>query len=1023
MNFKKLNNLIGWLVFALALCVYFATMERTVSFWDCGEFIATAFKLEVGHSPGAPLFMIMGRLFGMLAKPDQVALYINALSALMSAFTILFLFWTITHFARKLYARTEQHLNTSQLWTVLGAGVVGALAYTFSDTFWFSAVEAEVYASSSFFTAIVFWAILKWEDNADDPHADRWLVLISYLMGLSIGVHLLNLLTIPALAMVVYFRKYTPTLRGGLLAFLVGCLLLGFVQVGLIQGMPIIASKFELAFVNGLGLPFDSGALFFLILLAALAIFLFVYAHKKRKRLLHLSTLCVVFAMIGYSSFISIIIRSRADVPIDMTNPDDVLSLLSYLQRDQYGSQPILTGPDFNSSSSGYEKGKTLYKEVQVNGKDRYQEIGNRQSTPIYSAGETRFFPRMWSGDGSHANFYRQYLELGPQEEPSSKDNITFFIRYQLGWMWWRYFMWNYAGRQNDYQGTSYGEAQNGNWISGVGPIDKMLGRGDIDKMPVPYQENAARNELYFLPLILGLLGLVYQFNRNKQEGTVVGLLFFFTGIAIVIYLNNTPQQPRERDYAYAGANYAFAIWIGIGVLMIRDWLQKFLKKGSTAALLTLVICLLAVPGLMAVQNWDDHDRSGKSNARSTALNVLNSCDSNAILFTVGDNDTYPLWYLQEVEGIRTDIRIVNLSLLGIDWYLDQLYHKINQADAVPMLWKKESYEANKRDVVFYQEDPGLPKDRYFDLAQVMEFLTTDDRRAQVQLVTGDYTNILPTKNIALPVDKASVLKHGIVALADSASIVPQVLFTLPGNILTKSDLGLLNIIGGVAQEGWKRPVYFSAGFAGGGSYQGLDAYLQLEGVANKLVPVSTEGSSPSIGAAQNVNTDKSLDLYLHQFEWGGTDKQQVYFDEKNRYMMMTYRFNGVKVVEALLREGRNKDALQLLDKIDQSFTYESYPYDQSMWGIVAAYYAAGNSDKARSIAAIIARDNAQMIHYIIDLPASARQLAMDVDGRQCLGAFQFLAHTAGQYGDEASAKKWSQQLTELAHLAGIPLE
>ncbi len=1023
MNFKKLNNLTGWLVFAIALCVYFATMERTVSFWDCGEFIATAYKLEVGHSPGAPLFMMLGRLFGMLAAPQNVALYINALSALMSAFTILFLFWTITHFARKLMAVAENSLSKAQLVTILGAGAVGALAYTFSDTFWFSAVEAEVYASSSFFTAIVFWAILKWEHHADDPQADRWLILISYLMGLSIGVHLLNLLTIPALAMVVYFRKYKATMRGGLLAFLIGCLLLGFVQVGLIQGVPIIASKFELSFVNGMGLPFDSGAVFFLLLLFALAAFLIVYAKKKGKRLLHLSVLCVVFAMIGYSSFISIIIRSRADVPIDMTNPDDVLSLLSYLQRDQYGSQPILTGPDFSSSSSGYKKGKALYKEVTNEGKDHYQEIGNRQATPEYSSDQKRFFPRLWSGDPGHENFYRRYLGIAQNEAPTAVNNYQFFFRYQMGWMWWRYFMWNYAGRQNDNQGTSYGEAQNGNWISGIGAVDKMLGRGDIHKMPLPYQQNPARNQLYFLPLILGLLGLVYQFNRNRKDGSIVGLLFFFTGIAIVIYLNNTPQQPRERDYAYAGATYAFAIWIGLGVLMVRDWLQKVLKKGSSAALLTTLICLLAVPTLMAVQNWDDHDRSQKSNARSTALNVLNSCDSNAILFTVGDNDTYPLWYLQEVEGIRTDVRIVNLSLLGIDWYIEQLYNKINKADPVPMLWEKGSYEANKRDVVFYQEDPSVPKDRYFDISQVMEFVTSNDRRAQVQLVTGDYTNILPTKNIAIPVDKAAVLQNGIVLPADSASIAPQILFTLPGNILTKSDLGLLSIIGGVAKEGWKRPIYFSAGFAGGGNYQGLDSYLQLEGVAHKLIPILTEGSAPAIGVPQQVNIDKSLDLYLNKFEWGGTDKKHIYFDEKNRYMMMTYRFNGVKVAEALLREDRKAEALQLLDKIDQSFTYESYPYDQSMWGIIAAYYEAGAMEKARALGEIVVRDNAQMIRYIMDLPASRQQLAMDVDGRQCMGALQFLTQVAAKSGDQASADKWGKELQALAQQAGIPLQ
>lgn len=1024
MNFKKINNLTGWLVFMVALFVYLSTMERTTSFWDCGEFLASAYKLEVGHSPGAPLFMLLGRIFGMFAASEHVALCINGLSALMSAFTILFLFWTITHFAKRLLATDKEELNSWAKIATIGAGVVGALAYTFSDTFWFSAVEAEVYASSSFFTAIVFWAILKWEHHADAPHADRWLVLISYLMGLSIGVHLLNLLTIPALAMVVYFRKYQPSLKGGIIAFVLGCVLLGLVQVGLIQGLPIIASWFELAFVNTMGLPFDSGALFFIVLLVALLSFLVIWTKKKGKYLFHLATLCIVFVIIGYSSFVSIILRSRADVPIDMTNPDDVLSLVSYLQRDQYGSQPIVFGPDFDSEAGrDFKKGTPVYAEIKKDGKDHYELLGNRQPTPIYPADQKRFFPRVWSGDGNHSNFYRRYLELSANEHPTSADNYKFFFKYQLGWMWWRYFMWNYAGRQNDYQGSSYGEAQNGNWISGIQPIDKMLGRGDINKMPEPYRNNHARNQLYFLPLILGLAGLVYQFNREKQDGIIIALLFFFTGIAIVLYLNNTPQQPRERDYAYAGATYAFAIWIGLGVLAVAGWLQRVLKKGTAAPVAATLICLLAVPVLMACQNWDDHDRSQKTNARTTAYNVLSSCDSNAILFTIGDNDTYPVWYLQEIEGYRTDVRVINMSLLGIDWYIEQLTHKINEADAVPMIWNKDQFGASKRDIVFYREDPSVPKGRYFDIEQVIQYLTTDDKRAQVQLITGDYTNLLPTKNIAINVDKEAVLRNGVLAPADSASIVPQILFTIPGNSLDKSNLAFLNIVAGVAKEGWKRPIYFSCGFAGGGDYLGLEEYVQMEGLANKLVPVHSPGSSPQIGAPQRVAIDKSLDLYLSKFQWGGTERKDIYFDEKNKTMMMTYRFSGAKVAEALLRENRKEDAIKLLDKIATNITYESYPYDQSMWGIVAAYYQAGATKKAQQYAEIIIRDNTQMMNYLMNLPESKQQLSMEVDARTCLGAFQFMIQAATQANDTASATRWNQSFQLLAQQAGFPLQ
>lgn len=1020
MNFKKVNNIAGWLVFAISYIVYLKTLERTVSFWDCGEFLSVAYRLEVGHSPGAPLFMLLGRLFGMAAPPLQVAMFINSLSALASALTILFLFWTITHFAKRLIIKDVTAFNSGQLTAVIAAGLVGALAYTFSDTFWFSAVEGEVYASSSFFTAFVFWAILKWEHHADAPYADRWLVLIAYMMGLSIGVHLLNLLTIPAIVLVYYFRKNTPTLRGGVIAFMISCFLLGLVQVGLIQGVPILASKFEILFVNSFGLPLNSGAIFFLIVLAALLSWLIIWAKKRGKHALHVGMLCVAFLLIGYSSYVCVLIRSNADTPIDMTNPDDVMSLVSYLQRDQYGSQPIVFGPDYDSRATGYKQGKALYKEIKKEGKDFYKEIGHGQVTPQYSASEERFFPRLWSPNESHARFYQQYLDIPEGQHPGSMDNLKFFFGYQLNWMWWRYFMWNYAGRENDYQGTSYGEPQNGNWISGIGFVDKMFGRGDQNLLPEPYKNNKAHNELYFLPFILGILGLVYQFNREKTDGTVIALLFFFTGIATVIYLNNTPQQPRERDYAYAGATYAFAVWIGIGVLMVCDWFRKVFKTGPAAPVAAGLLCLLAVPALMAAQEWNDHDRSRKTLARATAYNVLASCDSNAILFVIGDNDTYPIWYMQEIEGFRKDIRVINLSLLGIDWYIDQLNYKINDADAVPMIWKPEQYEGSKRNIVFYQKDPNVPQDRYFNIEQVLNFITTDDRSAQVPLVTGDYANILPTKNLSIPVDKKAVLANGIVALADSAKITPEIDFTVPGNSLTKSDLGVLNIIAGVAKEGWKRPVYFSCGFAGGDGYTGLGEYVRMEGVVNKLVPIRTVGSSPAVGAPQAANLDKSLKLYTQTFLWGGADRKDVYFDEPNKRMLTTYRFSGAKVAEALIRENRKADAIRLLDKITESITYESYPYDQSMWSVVSAYYEAGAAEKAKKIARVIVRDNTRMLHYMTDLSGSSRQLAISVDGRQSLGAIQFMAQLAGQAGDSTSADEWNKTVEIYAQRMGV---
>lgn len=1028
MNFKKINNLCGWAVFAIAYFVYLLTMERTVSFWDCGEFLSTAYGLEVGHSPGAPLFMLLGRLFGLFASPLHVAMAINSLSALTSALTILFLFWTITHFAKKLLLKEGEELTQSKLIAIMGAGAVGALAYTFSDTFWFSAVEAEVYATSSFFTAIVFWAILKWEHTADEPHSDRWLVLISYLMGLSIGVHLLNLLTIPALAMVYYFRKKKPTLSGSIIAFITGCILLGAFQVGLIQGIPILASKFELLFVNSFGLPLDSGALFFIILLIAIIIGLLIWAKKNGKYNLHMGVLCFVFAVVGYSSYVSIIIRSRADVAIDMTNPDDVLSLLSYLQREQYGSQPILYGPDYNSSvefdANGApmkEEAKPEYHEKTINGKTRYEVVGKKQAEYIYPDSAKRFFPRIY--DQGHAGFYQRYLEIAEGDRATASDNYKFFFKYQLNWMWWRYFMWNYAGRQNDFAGSSYEEPENGNWISGIKPIDKFMGRGDLDAMPDYMKNNRARNQLYFLPLILGIMGLVYQFKRNKRDGTVVGLLFFFTGIAIVIYLNNTPQQPRERDYAYAGATYAFAIWIGLGVLMVTDLLRKALKQGSAAPVAATLLTLLAVPTLMACENWDDHDRSQKTLARSTAYNVLTSLDKNAILFTVGDNDTYPLWYMQEVEGYRTDVRIINLSLLGTDWYIDQLRYKVNESDAVPMVWKPENYEADKRNVIIYKQFPGIPAGKSVNLDEVLAFINSDDERFKVSTAGGDSYSVLPTQNLFVKVDKDAVLKSGLVNMADSAKIA-DITFVLKKDQVYKPDLGILNIVAAVAKEGWKRPIYFSAGFPGGNDFQGLEEYMQMEGLANKLVPVRTVGSSPAEGAQQRVNNNKSLDLYLNKFLWGGTDRKNIYFDEKNKAMLMSYRYSGTKVAESLIREGRKEDAIKLLDKITNNITYESYQYDQTMWPVINAYYAAGAKERATQLASIIVRDGEKMANYLSGITdEKKRQWGIDVDGREALGGIRYMAQFAQQNGDTAHAEQWMKIFMSNAQKLDIALQ
>lgn len=1004
MNFRKINNITGWLVFAIAYITYLLTMEATASLWDCGEFLSTAYRLEVGHSPGAPLFMMLGRLFGILApSPDKVAVFINSMSALMSAFTILFLFWTITHFAKKLVSRQEEALSQGNLIAIMGAGIVGALAYTFSDTFWFSAVEGEVYATSSFFTAIVFWAVLKWEHASDKPHADRWLILIFYLMGLSIGVHLLNLLTIPAIVMVYYFKRYKVTLSGGITAFIIGGAVLGFVQFGIIQYLPIIASWFELLFVNSFKMPFNSGAVVFLILLSGLMGWLVIWSKKHGKYMLHLGTLCVAFVVIGYSSYISIIVRSQADVPIDMGNPDNVMTLIPYLQRDQYGSQPILFGPDFDSRVTDVKDGRKVYAAVVDGDKHSYELVNNK---PEYEFDKTRFFPRIHDfNDPVHVSFYRSYLGLSETDEPTAMDNQKFFWSYQMNWMYWRYIMWNFAGRQNDMEGQ--GEAHNGNWISGIKFIDKMTGKGDIDLMPESYRNSKARNQLYFLPLILGLIGLVYQFNRDRNDGIIVGLLFFFTGIAIVLYLNNTPMQPRERDYAYAGSTYAFAIWIGLGVLMVTDWFRKFMK-GSTPAVAATLICILAVPVLMAAEEWDDHDRSQKTIARDHAYNMLMSCDKNAILITYGDNDTYPLWYLQEIEGIRPDIRIINYNLLGTDWQNEQLTFKVNEADALPTIWKPEQYRGSKLEAIRYYEDPRIPKDRYFSLEEIINFFSSGANQLPTQ--SGDKMSYLPSKNFQLTIDRNAVVKSGLVKAADSANIPAEIRWQFNKGMASRADMALMNIIAGQAKTGWTRPLYMTDGTPN----LGLDAYFQSEGPLRKFIPENKQ--SPVPGIAPFTDLDKNLKIQTSIFKMGGANKKNIYYDEKNRLIFMVYRQNAAELAFSMIASGRKADAVKVLDHYmnivsESSMPYDVLLYDRSLIMFADAYYSSGATDKARKLAEKMTQNITDEVKYYNSLREGDKSGTDQAIVQQNLQMLAYLTGSAYRNGDTLNARKWEQTL------------
>jgi hypothetical protein len=701
-TFKFYNNLVGWAAFAVALLTYTLTVEPTVSFWDCGEFLSASYKLEVGHPPGAPFFMLLVHFFSLFS-PDKVhaAHFMNMISVFASAFTILFLFWTITHFAKKLISENG-NLTTAQQIAVLGSGFIGAAAYTFSDSFWFSAVETIVFSASSFFTAIVFWAILKWEDAADEPYSNRWLIFIAYMMGLSIGVHLLNLLTIPALVFVYYFRKYKVSGKGILLTSLISVFILGFVLYGIIPGSVQLAAQFELMFVNGFGLPYHSGLIFYLFALTSILIFGIYYTHKKRKPLLNSIFLGISVMLLGYSSYAVTVIRATANTPMNENHPNNAFALLSYLNREQYGDRPLFYGSyytaDYVRDDQGNVVSKPLYTYIQQDGK--YLKINKTNPEYDFDPTQKTLFPRMFSRDENHISAYQSWGGIAEGEKPNFFNNMSFFFKYQLGHMYFRYLMWNFSGRQNDEQG--HGSFLKGNWISGIPFIDAAM-VGPQSNLPDFIKNDKSRNRYFMLPFLLAFLGFFYSLRNNEKIFTIISLLFFFTGIAIVIYLNQTPYQPRERDYSYVGSFYAFSIWLGLGVLSLYQFFAR--KIPAKIAAVSALVLTIPIPTIMAAQNWDDHDRSGRYTARDFAADYLNSCEKNAILFTYGDNDTFPLWYEQEVEGVRTDVRVVNLSLLGTDWYINQMRRKVYDSDPLILNLKPEQYRQGKRDAEFITDD------------------------------------------------------------------------------------------------------------------------------------------------------------------------------------------------------------------------------------------------------------------------------------------------------------------------------
>ncbi len=979
-RFKLLNNITGWVVFAIAAVTYLMTIEPTASFWDCGEFISTADKLEVGHPPGAPFFMLTARIFTLFASDQaHVAMMVNSFSALCSAFCILFLFWTITHLTRKLVVGSldEEEISTSQIITILGAGAVGALAYTFSDTFWFSAVEGEVYAYSSLFTAAVFWAILKWEEVANKPFANRWLVLIAYLMGLSISVHLLNLLTIPAIVFVYYFKKYDATIQGSFCALGVSVVILVAVLYGIIPGFVEVAGWFELFFVNTLGCGFNTGTIIYAILLigcmiwgiwetmkaqeskqeegmslrtilpfvlsilllgipflggrintfvgllitAGITVFLMMGQKFYNKSLLNTILTCCMVILLGYSSYAAIIIRSAANTPMDQNSPDDVFALKSYLNREQYGDTPLLYGESYaseykykNDGTPDYSEGEALYaKKVKTNPNDadEYEQYDVKKN---YKHQLCMLFPRMYSTQAHHIAGYKQWGNIKGKKAtyfnkegqrktkivPTFGENLCFFFNYQIKFMYFRYFMWNFVGRQNDIQAD--GGNINGNWISGIGFIDDLL-VGNQDGLPDEMANNKGRNTYYFLPLILGILGICYQCSqkakKNPNEGiqsfVVTFTLFFMTGLAIVLYLNQTPLQPRERDYAYAGSFYAFCIWIGMAVPAIVE-LYKDLLSPKLGAPISTAICLLAGPALMASQNWDDHDRSGRFTCRDFGQNYLLTMDPNGVIFTNGDNDTFPLWYNQEVEGVGTDQRVANLSYLQMGWYVDQMKRDAYLSKALPLSLKPQHYMNGRMDYAYIVDLFDKP----INLTTANQILVENDEKLKRRIFrSNDKVWFFPAKNIYMDVNPDEAIKSGTVDPKDKDQIVSKMEIGFGGkNYLGKHEIFILDLL---ANNHWERPMYFAT-TVGKESFTGMNDYLQLEGMAYRVVPIKKD---PFL-ANERVNTDKMYDNMLHKFKWGGiAENPNIYLEENNLRMTQTHRYMFLRLVDALIMEAK----------------------------------------------------------------------------------------------------------------------
>ncbi|WP_375415892.1 protein O-mannosyl-transferase family [uncultured Hymenobacter sp.] len=985
-SFRSLNNLVGWLVFAIAFVTYLLTLEPTASFWDCGEFIACAYKLLVPHPPGAPTFLLLGRVLSLFSFGDvtKVAVLINALSGLSSAFTVLFLFWIITHLARKLLlARPDFSLETPEpsrldTFLILGAGAVGALAFAFSDSFWFNAVEGEVYAMSALCTAAVVWIIMKWEARADQPDSDKWLILIAYVIGLSIGVHLLNLLTLPALGLIYYFRRSkNPSLRGGAIVLVVSMIIVGSILVGIIPGLPTLAGAFEVFFVNSVGLPFSGGLIVFLIVFVGLTYLGFRLSFQRRSQLLNTAMLCFLFILIGYSSYLIVPIRANYKPTINENDPSDVLSFVSYLKREQYGSRPLLYGPQFNAQPESYAEGAPRYTRNIATGK--YDEILPRQQEPVYRDEDKMLLPRLYSYEPAQIAEYQKWVDIQQETKPTMGQNLSFMARYQMGHMFWRYFMWNYVGRESDVQQAGV--------LTPFSP-----GRNSL---PPPVAQSMARNNFLAIPLILGIFGLFFQARRRGQDALIVGLLFLMTGLAIVIYLNQPPSEPRERDYTFTGATFAFAIWIGLGVLGIADLLRSVLKADGLRTGAAVLLGLIA-PGIMVAQGWDDHNRSNRYNSVDSAKNLLDSCAPNAVLFTNGDNDTFPLWYVQEVEGYRTDVRVAVTSYLNTDWYIAQMKRRAYKSDPLPISMDAKAYVQGNNDVLYYAANPAVKE---LNLNEFIGLVNQASPLLRQQYGEGGpEVTTYPTNQFFMNVDTAAVKKLGLVPKGREKQLVARLDWSMGKRLIEKKNLVILDMI---ATNNWQRPIYFSSTI-NPSDYMNLQPYFQLEGMAYRLLPFKDPNYDPR-GDEGYVALDLNYQKLMQQYSYRGLNNPKIFYDENNLRFPANYRDKFARLATAYLQAGDTAKAREVAVKCLALMPDEAIPFDVYTPQLVPALVAGGEKARANQIMDLLTDRASQMLSYYATRPDAA---LFDNDQRGYLVTLNSVGRAAEQVGDKARSQK-----------------